>query len=277
MYWIRCLFVYNISTYLLALAGAATQGGKMLSLCVVFQYFPVFLVCTRHWCICGNLQSIGLVPLCPLHEQPPLTSVEPGCLGRTMPKAQREIRCRRFQATVNLHPSFLHGEHSQSGFGTQVCELQHNRNQKLLFPISRALISTYLCFIAVHLGHCLVLCNLESFLLVYPQTYLFTCFSSLAACHQLTWPYSLASLLPSCPLKPLYRGCSFVVKIWNLELHLLQHRPPLCVHQMYRIDFAFIFCMPKYFYIQKLVLTAIIFEHYASVWPHYTWAILLPF
>lgn len=146
-------------------------------------------------------------------KQTALTSVEPWCLGRAMPKAQREIRFRRFQATVNFHPPFLHGEHSQSGFGTHVCELQHNRNQKLLFPMSRTVISTCLCFIAVHLGHCLVLYNLESFLLVYPQTYLCTCFSSLAACHQLTWPYSLASLLPSCPLKPLYRGCSFVVKI----------------------------------------------------------------
>lgn len=40
--------MYNIFTCLFALAGAATQGGKMLSLCVVFQCFPVFLVCTRH-------------------------------------------------------------------------------------------------------------------------------------------------------------------------------------------------------------------------------------
>lgn len=78
-------------------------------------------------------------------------------MGRTMPKAQRESRFRGFQATVNLHPAFLRGEHSQSGFGTEVCGLQHNRNQKLLFPISRGVISPYLCFVAVDLGHCLVL------------------------------------------------------------------------------------------------------------------------
>lgn len=110
----------------------------MLSLCVVFQCFPVFLICTRHSDVCGKLQSTGLIPHCSFCEQTPLTSVEPWCLGRTMPKAQREIRFRGFQATVNLHPSFLHGEHSRPGFGTQVGGLQHVRNQKLLFPVSRA-------------------------------------------------------------------------------------------------------------------------------------------
>lgn len=171
--------------------------GERCFLCVLFSSF--LGMHQRLRCVCGKLQSIGLVPPCSLREQRPLTSVEPWCLGRTMPKAQREIRFRGFQATVNLYPSFLHGEHSRSGFGTQVCGLQHSRNQKLLFPISRAVISTYLCIIAVDLGLCLVLYNLESFLLVYPQTYLFTCFSSLAACHQLTWPTVWP---PFCPLVP---------------------------------------------------------------------------
>lgn len=79
--------MYNISACVFALAGAATRGGKMLSLCVVFQCFPVFLICTRHSDVCGKLQSTGLIPHCSFCEQTPLTSVEPWCLGRTMPEA----------------------------------------------------------------------------------------------------------------------------------------------------------------------------------------------
>lgn len=118
--------------------------GERCFLCVLFSGFLGMHQTLR--CVCGKLQSSGLVPPCSPPEQTPLTSVEPWRLGRTMPKAQREMRFRGFQAAVNLHPSFLHGEHSRSGFGTQVYGLQHSRNQKLLFPISRAVISTYLCF-----------------------------------------------------------------------------------------------------------------------------------
>lgn len=169
-----------------------------------------------------------------------------------MPKAQSEITFNRenitgYQSIINLHPSFLPGE--GSGFDKQVCGLQHNRNLKCFFAIKRAVISTYLYFIDVDTGTGSLSCFVHFRFVpvsISPNLFIYMFFfpSSLSP---INWPYSLASLLPSCPLKPLYRGCSFVVKIWNLELHLLQHRPPLCVHQMYRIDFAFIFCMPKYF------------------------------
>lgn len=68
--------------------------GERCFFCVLFSSF--LGMHQTLWCVCGKLQSIGPVPHYFLHEQTPLTSVEPWCLGRTMPKAQREIRFKGF-------------------------------------------------------------------------------------------------------------------------------------------------------------------------------------
>lgn len=203
-------YVQRICVHVFALAYAAAQEGKVLFLCIVSKV----LVYDRHmtWTVryvYGKLQPINLVPCRSLHERTPLTSVLP-CVWAEMnvPEAQSEIRYKRenirgYQANVNLHPSLLHGEKLHRGLALRSKFVGYHttetRNSCLLLTQP---LSVHICILLMwilDLGHCLVLYNLESFLLVYPQTYLFTCFSSLAACHQLTgrtvWP-------PFCPLVP---------------------------------------------------------------------------
>lgn len=138
-----------------------------------------------------------------------------------MPKAQSEIRLKKekvrgCQAIVKFASFFSswRAVTQGSGFDKQVCGLQHNRNQ-FLFAIDRAIISTYWCFIDVDTRSGSLSCVVQFGIVpvsVSPDLFIYMFFfpSSLSP---INWPYSLASLLPSCPLKPLYRGCSFVVKI----------------------------------------------------------------